>query len=362
MSELDFLDARDQSFSSESDFFQYIEEGVDLNNIPENVNLIGSVNNYDNRNDFLQRINEEFEQIWAEGDLWLVAAHTRGGAVPYYMYFDADFPVFITTASITKEMPPTIESFLQSDPRLGRFWLSMEQVERMRRIIVREYSDVIIPFFTGHRSKYSEIPAEKRPDIERTISYWAEDGRETYKEVRAKYGVLPTNIRFERPNDFKFGIKQEGIFTHQKGSITDVWGLLDQERRNKKGIKDVINTGGMGTSESRLFPEHKISASNPWGIVSASNQRLLSSNALDTFTDRLEEDRWKFGVSEYSRVGDPGFDAELVDSIGFSRTQMRGYEDSVRVYPLDRNDIDSQFRIFNFVQDHFDSSCEAIEV
>jgi len=362
MLELDFLNARKLGFPSESDFFQYIENEVDLDDVDGNVNIIGSVNNYPGRRQFIDAIEDGFEPIWADGDLRLVAAHTRDRSIPYYVYFDQDFPVFITTANITEEMPPTIEAFLESDPHLGRFWLSMEQVERMRRRIVRKYQDVIIPFFTGHRSKYSEIPAEKRGDIERTISYWAEDGRETYKEMRAKYGVLPTNIRFERPNDFKFGIKQEGIFTHQSGSIIDAWELLQKERDSKQDIKDVINSGGFGESESQVFPDHKISASSPWGITANGGDKLLGSDAIKTFKVRMEEDRWMFGVSEFSRVGDTGFDTELVDDVGYSRTQMRGYDDSVRVYPLDRNDIDSQFRVFNFVQDHFDASCRPIKI
>lgn len=362
MSELDFLNARAHGFSSESEFFQYIENDVNLEGISGNINIIGSVNNYSESRQFIDAVKDEFELIWGDEDLHLVAAHTRDRPIPYYVYFDQDFPVFITTANITEEMPPTIEAFLKSDPHLGRFWLSMEQVERMRRHIVRQYQDVIIPFFTGHRSKYSEIPAEKRGDIERTISYWAEDGRETYKEMRAKYGVLPTNIRFERPNDFKFGIKQEGIFTHQNGSIIDVWELLQQERDSKQDVKDVINSGGFGESESKVFPDHQISASSPWGITADGGDQLLSKDAIKTFKVRMQEDRWMFGVSEFSKVGDPGFKAELVDNVGYSRTQMRGYNDSVRIYPLDRNDIDSQFRIFNFVQDHFDASCRAIEV
>lgn len=362
MSELDFLNAREQGFLTESDFFQHVENEVDLDDIDGNVNIIGSVNNYSDRRQFINTVEDGFEPIWSDGDLRLVAAHTRDRPIPYYVYFDQDFPVFITTANITEEMPPTIETFLESDPHLGRFWLSMEQVERMRRTIVRKYQDVIIPFFTGHRSKYSGIPAEKRGDIERTISYWAEDGRETYKEMRAKYGVLPTNIRFERPNDFKFGIKQEGIFTHQNGSIIDVWELLQQERDSKQDIKDVINSGGFGESESQVFPDHQISASSPWGITANGGDKLLSSDPIKTFKTRMQEERWMFGVSEFNRISDSGFNAELVDNVGYSRTQMRGYDDSVRVYPLDRNDIDSQFRIFNFVQDHFDASCRAIEV
>lgn len=364
MNELDFLDAGDLNFSSESDFFNYLVDDVNLDELDgvDNVNLIGSVNNYQSPEQFWEAVMREFEPIWRNGNLHFLAAHTREKAIPYYVYYHSDFPIFITTAKITDEMPPTIEEFLESDPNLGRFWLSMEQIERMRQAIIRKYNDVIIPFFTGHRSEYSVIPAEKRGNIERTVSYWADDGRETYKEMRTKYGILPTNIRFERPDHFKFGIKKDGIFTHQRGSIADVLELFQRERDSKQPVKDVINTGGVTSGDSQIFPDHKISASNPWGITTETGRGLLENGAIDTFEVRMKEDRWKFGVSEFQKTGGPGFNAELVDDIGYSRTQILGYDDAVRVYPLDRNDIDSQIRVFNFAQDHFDASCRAIKI
>jgi len=359
MTELDFLDVNGQVFSSERDFFEDVEEGDTIEDVGSNINIIGSVNNYATRQEFISSLDSEFEKIWSENDLHLLAAHSGGRAIPYYLYYDEHFPLFLTTANITDEMPDTIEKFLQADPNLGRFWLSMEQLERLRRILVRKYSDIVIPFFTGHRSKFSDVPAEKRGNIERTVSYWAEDGRETYKDLRTKYGILPTNMRFERPDDFKFGVKQEGIFTHQKGSIMDVWDLFESEKSNKKILKDTINTGGFNNSSSQVFSDHDIPSSKPWAVEMSSS---LKQGPISKFTDRISEDRWEFGVSEFRPSGDAGFRAELVDEEKYSRTRMDAHNDQVRIYPIDENDIDPQFRVFAFIQDHFDSNCSPIEV
>jgi hypothetical protein len=359
MSELDFLDVHNRSFSSERDFFEFVEEDGTISEIGENVNVVGSVNNYSSRSEFHEVLSDGFEEIWSEEDVSLLAAHYGGRAIPYYALYNEDFPIFITTANITKEMPNTITEFLQNDPHLGRFWLSMEQLEQVRRTLVRKYDDLIIPFFTGHRSKYSDVPAEKRENIERTISYWAEDGRETFKEVRTKYGVLPTNIRFERPNDFKFGVKQEGIFTHQMGSIIDIWELLDEERKRKRVLKTTINSGGFDSSPSSVFDGHEISHSRPWAVEMSAG---LTEGPIEKFEDRVSEDKWEFGVSEFRPAGGSRFRAELIDDNKYGRTRLDAHNDVVRVYPLDGNDIDPQFRIFAFMQDHFDSSCSPAEV
>lgn len=355
MTEFDFLDASGREFHSESDLFAYVDEEEALDDVGSNVNIIGSVNNYQTRAQFFSALEENFERIWEEDDqdLELLSATTGGRAVPYYVYYDDDFPVFLTTANISDEMPDTIEQFLINKPNIGRFWISMQEMDQMRSRLVRQDDDVTIPFFTGHRSKYSDVPAEKREDVTRTMTYWAVDGRKTYKEMRKKYGILPTNIRFERPSHYKFGLKQEGILTHQSGSISRAWELLEQEKERKKRLKDVINSGGSRSVESGIF-EQEVSASRPWEV----NVDPLQEEALDSFRARLSEERWKLGLSEYYHSGKSKFNAEIIDEYNFGRTEMEGRNDSIRVYPIDGNDIDPQFRIFNFVQDHFDSDCE----
>lgn len=361
MTEFDFLDASGQEFSSESELFKYVDNENVLDDVGTDVNFIGSVNNYETRNQFFSSIGNSFERIWEEDeeDLELLSASTQNRAIPYYVYYDDDFPIFITTANISDEMPQTIENHLQSDPNLGRFWISMQEMDRMRSRLVQQDDDVIIPFFTGHRSEYSEVPAEKRDEVTRTMTYWAEDGRETYKEMRKKYGILPTNIRFHRPSDYKFGLKQEGIVTHQSGSISKAWGLFEGEKSKKKILKDIINTGGQASTESNVFPEESISASKPWEIEIPGG---ITEASLNNFESRLAEDRWSFGISEYENPTRSRFTAELIDEYQFGRTELEGGRDKVRVYPIDGNDIDPQFRIYNFAQDHFDPQSRPQEV
>lgn len=361
MTELDFLDVSGQIFDSEQKLFDFVDKEDSLEEVGSNINLIGSVNNYPTRSKFFSAIEGSFERIWQEDeeDLELLAAHSGGRAIPYYVYYDDDFPIFITTANISDEMPNTIENFLSTDGNLGRFWISMEEMDRMRAKVVRRNEDVIIPFFTGHRSAYSDIPADKRGDIKRTMTYWAEDGRETYKEMRKKYGILPTNIRFERPGEFKFGLKQKGIVSHQSGSISNAWELLNGEKDRKKMLKDTINTGGPSTSESNIFEDQNISVAKPWGIQL---QSKIDEQAINTFKLRLSEDRWELGLSEYQKVGPSRFSAEIIDNEMYGRTELEGTREAIQVYPIDGNDIDPQFRIYNFAQDHFDSDCQPVRI
>lgn len=361
MPEFDFLNASGQSFSDERKLFEFVDQTDAVDDVGKNINIVGSVNNFNNRNEFFSAVESNFERIWEEDEqnLELLSANSNGRAIPYYVYYDDNFPLFITTANISEEMPDTIEEFIISEPNIGRFWISMQEMDSIRARLIREDPDVTIPFFTGHRSKYSDIPAEKREDVTRTMTYWATDGRKTYKEMRKKYGILPTNIRFKSPDQYKFGIKQEGIIAHQKGTITKAWDLFESQKERQLLLKNAINSGGTHSVESGVHSDEHISSSKPWKI---NLSKTISESPLNGFESRLQEDRWKFGLSEFSSPTDTRFSAEVIDEDKFGRTEIEGNWESIRVYPIDGNDIDPQFRVFNFVQDHFDSGCTPMEV
>ncbi|MEZ3144990.1 hypothetical protein [Halobaculum sp. MBLA0143] len=353
MSELDFIEAKNRGFSSARDFFSYIDDVSALDSFNGNTNIVASINNYGGRSQFFNSLDSQFEILWSNDDLRLMVANTAGKTIPYYVYYDDHFPVFLTTANITDEMPPTIERFLRSDRQLGRFWMSMEQMDKLRLQMSRKYSGLVIPFFTAKYTQHSGQESQRRADISRTISYWGDDGKESYKEMRGKYGVGPTNIRFSRPGHFKFGVKSEGVFTHMDGPVGEIWELLESEKKRKQQVKSVINSGGTGQSSSRVFEETKVSASEPWA-VKLNNE--IGDRDLNEFKSRVEDEKWEFDLSEY-RTNTHSFEAEVVDKISYGRTEMIGSGGRIRIFPIDGNDIDPQIRTYNLVQDHFDSDC-----
>jgi hypothetical protein len=359
---LDFLDISGQDLQSEDELFSYINEEVDLEDgVDDNVSIIGSINDYRDKESFVSSFSSHFEVIQQyEEDIYLLASSVGEEYIPYYVYVKENFPIFITTANITDEMPPTIEKYLQQDTNLGRFWISMERMEDLRKSLVSRHSDLIIPFFSGYRSRYSEQPAQKRPEYKRRMTYWADDGLETYKELKRNYGILPTNIQFERGNHFKFRMKQEGIFTHRGGSLKEAWKLFKRELKRKRRIKRHIDKGGPEELQSSLYDEKEISVSRPWAV---NLKKKITDEELETFKDRLQEDRWEFGVAEYNpRYEKSQFSAELVDDTNHGLTRLRTHEDNIRVFQKSGSDIDQQIRIYNFIEDHIDPECEAVAV
>ena len=359
-SQFDFLNATDVDFQSAEDFISYIENDVDLKEVPSDLNFVGSASDHLSRDAFLASIGDTFEVISENDNLYLLTADTGEEVIPYYVYFDEDFPIFVTTANITDEMPPTINEYLRSGQNVGRFWLSHRQMNNIYADLVSRYDNLLVPFFSATRSPHSDTPAQKRPDMNRRITYYADDGLETYRELRYKYGVLPSILEFELPNRFKFKVKDRGVFTHERGSVKPLWNLLKREVDRKREVKNVIDTGNYGNTQSSIF-DSSISVSTPWAINVGGNG--IQADRLNTFEGYLEASDLEFGVSEYVAEPEiPGFEAELIDDTRYERTKLKTRGDTVRVYPRELTDLDQSFRIFNFVSDHFGPKCKPVEV
>ncbi|WP_283403828.1 hypothetical protein [Halorubrum sp. DM2] len=355
------MDAVDRDFSSADDFVSYLEKDYNLGEVPESVNFIGAINDCRSEKAFIDSLGSHFDRVDSTGDLYLLKGDTGEEYVPYYVYVDDEFPVFITTANITDEMPPTINSYLQQSKDVGRFWLSKRQMEALREELISRYDgDILIPFFSAKRGMFSEIGARKRPGTKRRITYYADDGLETYREMRMEYGVLPTILEFERPNHFKFRVKDKGVFVHESGSVQELWRTLKKETEHKSRIKEYIDTGEATEPESTVFQNKTISVSRPWGIKVDPG---LHRDHLDGFKSHLQNEELEFGVSEYNSYPEiPSFDAELIDHSSYETTKLMTKEDTIQVYPRELTDVDQSFRIYNFVSDHFGPKCEPVAV
>ena len=357
----DFLQLDDQEiqFQSLEQFFAYLEK-ADLED-EDNLKVIGSVSDFNSKVDFVDSLSSHFTVGRRFGEILTASAQVSEDVdrVRYYIYIDDTFPIFFTTGTLTKEIPPTLNEYLLSKPDMSRMWIAKRQLERLRRTLVSEYSHLLIPFFTGQRTKNVNIPAKRRGDFDRTIVYYGDDGLETFREMKLQYGILPTNIAFELPGRFKFRIKENGIFTLQDGGLSDVLYLLRETKSHLRRIKNAIDSSAYGTEQSRLM-ERDIPYSEPWEIGLESK---LKEGDVSNFAQNVEKEDHDLTVTEFSPSYDPiGFSAEIVDTENFARADLRSTNDRIRIYPRDSTDIDQNIRLYNFVDDFIDPHCSPIPV
>jgi len=356
--ELDFLNAIDREYKSREDFIKYIQSEVNLDSLDNKLSLVGSVSEYD-RSEFAESVQNHFRIMEEQENIMLLWASDEN--VPYYVSLhDPEFPLFFTAANKTDEIPDTLVRYLKSDQLMSRMWVGKREMERLREQMVRDYESILIPYFTAKRSKHTDISAEKRPDYDRTISYWAEDGLDTFRHVKSRYGVLPTNLQFQQPGSFKFQITQDGVFTAINDGVKQISNLIQHTINRLRLIKNAIDTSDYNEKSYNILQDFSFPYSKPWAI------QLDDRPAVEDirhFEGNLEASNLEFDVLEFDPIYEKrAFDSELIDTEDYSRTIVRTKEEQLRVYPHENTGIDQSVRIYNFVDDHINPNPEAVEV
>lgn len=356
----DFLDAGDKEFHSLGGVFDFLKS-VELNELDGRLKIIGAISDFNNQNQFIQSLTSHFQISSNHGDLINLSAQVSedDDRVPYYVFLDNTFPIFFTTGTLTKQIPPTLQEYILNRSEMARMWVAKRQMERLRESVVSENPHILIPFFTGQRTKNVNISANKRPNTERTIVYYGDDGLETYREMKHQYGVLPSNIEFESPGNFHFRIKEQGIFTLMDNGVSQVYSLLSETKEHLRRVKDAIDTSSYGEESGQLI-DRPIPYSEPWGIHLESG---LSESDISDFESNIEFEDRDMTVTEYSPSYDPvGFAAEVVDTEHYARAELKSTQNMIRIYPRGNTGIDQNVRLYNFVDDYIDPNCQPAKI
>jgi len=357
--QIDLLDAMDRDYSSRHDFVDYLRTEAPLEDLKKNLNLVGSVSSH-SRPTFIQSLETHFNMVEERENLLLLWAPKE--KISYYVTLDEpEFPIFFTAANKTDEIPDTLGEYLKNDPMMSRMWVGKREMERLRKQMVQEHDHLLIPEFTAKRSKHSDIPAKKRPNYDRTIRYWADDGLEVFRHAKSRYGVLPTNIQFEHPDSFKCQVTQEGVFTSIDNGLKQLSDLIDNSITRLQFIKDKIDTAEYEDEiPAKTLEDTTFSYSKPWAI---DLETRPTAKDIEHFDGNLSASNLQFKLLDFaSNKERRSFDAELMDKENYGRTNLKTKESSIRIYPNGPSFIDESIRIYNFVDDYIDPNLEAIEV
>lgn len=379
----DFLNVDGEDFYSLEEVTAHIQETATLSDIDGDLSVIGSVCNFESTEDLIESVESHFFVEERHGDLLLLNAKKLD--VPYYVYLSDEFPIWFTTGRKTEDMPESIDDYLKSEPHIGRMWISKTQMENLRQRIVNRYPDVLMPYFTASRSKHSEISANRRPRFERTFQYYGKDGLETFNEIKYEYGVLPTNLKFQKSNEFKFRVTTRGVFTIKNGGLSEVLSVIEDSIERLKEVKEAIDTSGFARTTNEFASGQTIPESRPWAVQ-------LTEEVTESDIDRIKEevDEWEFNIGELDvsygeglpdsegipsgegalqmeqkelmKESSPSLKAELIDERSFGKTVLRTHENTIRVYPRERTGIDQSVRVFEFITDQIDPNAYATQV
>jgi hypothetical protein len=271
--------------------------------------------------------------------------------VTYYAYLSPeDQTLRCFTMASTREIEKTIEP-LSGESGLYHLWISPSAFEQIKNIILSEHSFTKITFFSATRKPSMGFRGKIRPDVERTIMYYGDDGKETLEELKYYYGVVPHTIEFHIPGIVDMQISARGIFTYLGGKLDFLLNFSEKVIEIALEVKRILEKSRLDTVSIRVArKELKVPHVVPW-IVEFSQP--LDSSGCEILMEELSKNH--FTIYNYIVVeGSLRFDATVVDETKKSIFEISATKDRMVVSPRYETQFDSFLRFLETVVENFD--------
>ena len=343
-----------REFSSRLSFNQYLADNYSSLSSSD-LYIVTGLTEY-TQQEFLTLMQEDgYEVIEDYGAIQKVECeYDTNQAIEFYFHFSHEEGVvlFYTDMRKTEEIDSTIEPFLRRTKGVHYLFVSPRLLQDIREQIVENEPAVQISEFIAKRTERTEADATLRPEFARTINYYGDDGLETLREMERNYGVLPRIMEFNVPGGLQFRVSREGIFTLQKGALTDLFEYLQmciEEALEVKRHYQDANFDMVPVSD-----QLSVAASEPAAI---SLRNTLEYHEIGKFKASLRDNNYVL-LDSYAEEGSLFFSSKVIDEVKNSSFRVKANEDEIRVFPQDEKDLGAFYRYFEFIQDNIDERAE----
>jgi hypothetical protein len=275
----------------------------------------------------------------------------------FYLYYDGETGVtlFYTDQRKTKEIKYTVAKFLKRERGLHYLYIGPGLFRDIRREIIRNEEFAEITKFVADRLEDSDYPCRIRPDVERTIQYYGDDGIETLEEMEENYGVRPRNITFNVPNQAKFRITRKGVFSLGRGDLSTLFEYAELCIERALEIKEAYGESEfqmLATTETLSVP-----TSEP-ASIELSGQ--LEYSEVEKVKSRMNEEGYLL-VDSFQQEGSLYFSSKVLDTEKNNKFRIKASEDEIRVFPQETDDnLGSFLRFHEFVQSNIDPDASVV--
>lgn len=275
----------------------------------------------------------------------------------FYLYYDEDtgITLFYTDQRKTKEIKYTVAKLLDENPGIHYLYIGPGLFRDIRREIIRNENIAEINKFVADRLEDSDYPCRIRPEVERTIQYYGDDGIETLEEMEENYGVRPRNITFNIPNKAKFRITRKGVFSLRRGDLTVLFEYIELCIEKALEIKEAYGESEfqmLATTESLSVPTSEPAAIDLSGT--------LEYSEVDKIKSRMNEEGYLL-VDSFEQEGSLYFSSKVMDTKKQNKFRIKASENEIRVFPEKNDDnLGSFLRFHEFVQSNIDPDASVI--
>ncbi|WP_435363523.1 hypothetical protein [Haloarchaeobius sp. DYHT-AS-18] len=275
-----------------------------------------------------------------------------------YLYYNPDNQLFFlyTDQRKTEEIDNSIIPLLEDLESAHYLYISPRTLRQVVDMIAEEEEAAEVTEFVAKRNEGTKIDSEERPDVERTINYYADDGLKTLREVGEKYGVLPHILEISIPDKITFRVNKEGVFKLVSGSLDFLFQYIEECIEQTLSIKDAYDSTAIEPVE--ITQGYTVSQSIPARIELT---QPMTHDELKPLKSNLKEEDYAL-IDSHSQRGSVYFTSKIYDSENNIFFNVRADEEAIRVFPRDEKNISTFFRFFEVIQSTLDDRAEPATV
>lgn len=269
-----------------------------------------------------------------------------------YLHFDQDEQLFFfyTDQRKTEEINDAVVPLLRTIRGVHYLYISPRILKEVTEQIAEQNESAKVTEFIAKRTEGTEIPALERPDEERTINYYGDDGLRTLREVEQKYGVLPHILEIDIPGELNFRIDKEGVFKLKSGSLSLMFEYLDECITQCLDIKEAYDSTRVEDIE--IAEDNVVSQSTPARI-----ELNLEFDDLGPLKTSLQDNDYAL-IDTNAERGSVYFSSKIYDQENNLFFNIRADKNAIRVFPKEERDIGTFFRFFEIIQSTVDEHAE----
>ncbi|KDE54402.1 MULTISPECIES: hypothetical protein [Methanoculleus] len=345
----------DRDFDDIQELIQYLECERGDDQINSNLHIVATLSMFQNINQFVETLkNFHFSIDKRAGKLLLLSKESQGKRIYIYTFFDDrnNVPLFITDAKKTNEIPDILFTYINRTKEISNLWIAPKVMKEIKDNLVREHPDMIITYFSAKRSPNTDIHSEFRPHVERGIQYRGNDGKHTLEEMEFYYGVLPKILEVQLPNGIAFRIDNKGIITLRHGHFAGIFKIIEDVVSRLENVREAIGESGYSISKVGSRRQFSNAIQIPWSIDVPVEMHY---DDVSRFCKAVRSEEWNFTVLEQVLLpGSMFFSARLIDEHTGSLLDISTTGKKIDVYPVEKIDIGTSMRFFEFVVENID--------
>lgn len=282
-----------------------------------------------------------------------------GGRATFYATYFQDELLMIFTAATEEAIDQTLEQTVNHSSGLASMPIVPPDFQKMNKQVLDDYEDVKITEFKSIR-----IPdladAEIRPEFDRIMEYKGRDGRQTLKEFRQYYGVVPVRLQYEH-EDIEFKMDSSGKFTLKRvneETFNLLFKLVEEVLDHVLDIQDVTQKIRF-QKEQRQSGDLEITVSNVTaGEINfdKSFNLLMAEEFVQNVANR---DAAEFTFTDVSmQAGSLDFSAMVTDERRNSYFNISATEVGMRIIPKRNCSFPSLIEFFQLFTQSVDQSAQ----